>query len=75
MLSFHTQLLRINREEEILMTKEPINLKLISKEGSQKIRQSGKRLLHPGLIVIGIKGLVRKNLSTKEYFIVVRTSL
>ena len=38
MLSFHTQLLRINREEEILMTKEPINLKLISKESSRKIR-------------------------------------
>ena len=64
-ISFNTQLLRINREEEILVTTEPINLRLISKESSRKIRQSGKRLLHLGLIVIGIKGLVRKSLGTK----------
>ena len=42
-----------------------MNLKLFSKEGSKKIRQSGKRLLHLGLIVIGIKGLVRKSLGAK----------
>ena len=29
-LNFNTQLLRINREEEILVTTEPINLTLIS---------------------------------------------
>ena len=65
MLSFNTQLLRINREEKILVKTEPINLRLISKESSRKIRQSGKRLLHLGLIVIEIKRLVRKNLGTK----------
>ena len=65
MLSFHIQLLRINREEEILVTKEPVNLKLFSKEVSRKIRLSGKRLLHLGLIVIGNKGLVRKSLGAK----------
>ena len=47
------------------MTKEPVDLKLFSKEVSRKIRQSGKRLLHLGLIVIGIKGLVRKSLGAK----------
>ena len=46
MLSFHTQMLRINREEEILVTKEPAHLKLINKECSRKIKQSGKRPLH-----------------------------
>ena len=65
MLSFHTQLFRINREEEILVTKEPVNLKLFSKEGSRKIRLSGKGPLHLGLIVIGNKGLVRKSLGAK----------
>ena len=65
MLNFSTQFLRINREEEILVTKEPVNLRLISKESSRKIRQSGERLLHLRLIVIGIKGLVKKNLGTK----------
>ena len=65
MLSFHTQLLRINREEEILVTTEPINLALISKKITRKIKQSGKKLLHLILIVIAIKGLVRKHLGTK----------
>ena len=65
-LHFNIQLLRINREEEILVTIEPINLALISKESTIKIKQSGKKLLHLGLIIIGIKGLVRKNLGTKE---------
>ena len=65
MLNFSTQFLRINREEEILVTKELINLILISKKSSRKIRQSSTRLLHLGLILIGIKGLVRKNLGIK----------
>ena len=47
------------------MTNEPVNIRLISKENSRKKRQSGKRLLHLRLIVIGIKGLVRKSLGTK----------
>ena len=64
-ISFSPQLLRINREEELLVTTEPVNIRLISKESSRKIRQSGKRLLHLGLIVIGIKGLVQKSLGTK----------
>ena len=61
-ISFSSQLLRINREEELLVINEPVNIRLISKESSRKIRQSGKRLLHLGLIIIGIKGLVRKSL-------------
>ena len=47
------------------MTTQPVNIRLISKESSRKIRQNGKKLLHLGLIVIGIKGLVRKGLGTK----------
>ena len=58
-------IIKNKQEKEILVTKEPVNLKLFSKEVSRKIRQSGKRLLHLGLIVIGIKGLVRKSLGTK----------
>ena len=64
-ISFNSQLLRINREEELLVTNESVNTRLISEERSRKIWQSGKRLLHLGLIVIGIKGLVRKSLGTK----------
>ena len=69
-ISFNSQLLRINREEELLVTTEPVNIRLISKESSRKIRQSGKRLLHLGLIVIGIKGLVQKSLGTKVLIVV-----
>ena len=47
------------------MTTEQVNIRLISKENSRKIRQSDKRLLHLGLIVIRIKGLVRKSVGTK----------
>ena len=47
-----------------------MNIRLISKESSKKIRQSGKRLLHLGLIVISIKGLVRKSLGTKVLIVV-----
>ena len=65
-ISFNIQLLRINREEELLVTTEPVNIRLISKESSRKISQSGKMLLHLSLIVIRIKGLVRKNLETKS---------
>ena len=38
---------------------------LVSKESTRKIKQSSKKLLHLGLIVIGIKGLVREHLGTK----------
>ena len=64
-ISFNTQLLRINREEELLVTTDPVNIRLISKKSIRKIRQSGKRLLHLGLTVIEIKGLVRRNLGTQ----------
>ena len=64
-LNLNTQLLRINMEEEILVTTKPINLALVSKESIRKIKQSGKKLVHLGFIIIGIKGLVRKNLGTK----------
>ena len=37
-LNFSIQLLRINKEEEILVTTEPLNLELISKESTQKIK-------------------------------------
>ena len=43
-LNFNTQLLRVNREEEIFVTMEPINLPLINKESTRKIRQNEKRL-------------------------------
>ena len=49
------------------MTTESVNIRLISNESSRKIRQSGKRLLHLGLIVKRIKGLVRKSLGTKVF--------
>ena len=58
-------MLRINWEEEIFITTEPINLPLVSKESTRKIRQNGERLVYLGLIVTGVKGLVRKNLCTK----------
>ena len=64
-ISFKSLLLRINREEELLVTTEPVNIRLISKKSSRKIIQSSKRLLHLGLIVIGIKGLVQRSLGTK----------
>ena len=64
-LNFNTQLLSIDREAEILLTPKPINLALVSKESTRKIKQNGKKLLHLRLIVIGIKGLVRKHLETK----------
>ena len=58
-------MLRINPEEENFVTTEPINLPLVSKESTRKVRQNGKRLVYLGLIVIAIKRLVRKNLCTK----------
>ena len=58
-------MLRTNREEEIFVTTEPINLPLVNKESTGKVRQNGKRLVYLGLIVIGVKGLIRKNLGTK----------
>ena len=36
-INFDSQLLRINREEELLVTNEPVNIRLISKESSRKI--------------------------------------
>ena len=47
-LNFNTQLLRINREEEILVTTESKNLTLVSTESIKKIKQSGKKLVHLG---------------------------
>ena len=41
-LNFNIQHLRINREEEILVTTEPKNLTLVSKESIRKIKQNGK---------------------------------
>ena len=64
-LNFNTQLLRINSEEEIFVTTKPKNLALVSKESTRKIKQSGKKLVHLGLIVIGVKRLVQKSLGTK----------
>ena len=58
-------MLRINQEEEIFVTTEPINLLLVSKKSTRKVKQNGKRLPYLGLIVIEVKGLVRKNLYTK----------
>ena len=49
-INFNSQLLRINREEELLVTNEPVNIRLISKENSKIIRKSGKRLLHLGCL-------------------------
>ena len=37
-ISFGSQLLRINREEELLVTTEPVYIRLISKESNRKIR-------------------------------------
>lgn len=61
-LSFNSQLLRINREEEILVTTNEVRIPLVSLESIRKIKESGKRLVHLGLIVIGIRGLVRKEI-------------
>ena len=52
-------MLRINQEEEIFVTTEPINLLLVSKKSTRKVKQNGKRLVYLRLIVIGVKGLVR----------------
>ena len=41
-ISFRSQLLRINREEELLVTTEPVNIRLISKESSRKIAKVEK---------------------------------
>ena len=58
-------MVRINWEEEIFVTTETINLPLVSKESTREVRKNGKRLVYLGLIVIGVKRLVRKNLCTK----------
>ena len=58
-------MLSINREEEIFVTIELINLPLVSKESTREVRKNGKRLVYLGLIVIAVKRLVRKNLCTK----------
>ncbi|KAK8957539.1 hypothetical protein KSP39_PZI001120 [Platanthera zijinensis] len=63
--NFNTQLLRINREEELLVTNFPNNIKLISQNTISQIKQTDKKLVHLGLIVIGLKGLARKKLGTK----------
>ena len=39
-ISFNSHLLRINREEGLLVTTEPVNIRLISKESSRKIRRN-----------------------------------
>ena len=63
--NFNTQLLQINREKEIFVTIELKNLTIVKKESIRKIKQSGMKLVHLGLIVVGVIGLVRKNLGTK----------
>lgn len=60
-----SSLLKINREEQILVTERAVNLQLVSKQTTREIKKKGRKLAHLGLIIIGIKGLTRKKLGTK----------
>lgn len=44
--------MRINREEEIFVTNNEVRIPLVSLESIRKIKESGKKLIHLGLIVV-----------------------
>ena len=59
-------LYRHYREEQICVTGDDQKyLTLISPESSDEIQKRQMNLMHMGLIIIGLKGLTRKNLGTK----------
>lgn len=61
-----SQLYRHYREEQLsVLGKNSVSLPLINAESIKEIKLVKKDLMHIGLIVIGIKGLTRKNLGTK----------
>ena len=59
-------LYRHYREEQLSVSEDDSeNINLISKESMQEIQKRRMNLMHMGLVVIGLKGLTRKNLGTK----------
>lgn len=59
-LNLMASLLKFSREKEVLVTTNSCNISIISQESIRQIKKNGKCLVHTGLIVIGIKGLTRK---------------
>lgn len=54
------------REEQLSVSEnDSESINLISKEFMQEIQKRRMNLMHMGLVVIGLKGLTRKNLGTK----------
>ncbi|MCF8704108.1 hypothetical protein L3055_11280, partial [Corynebacterium sp. MC-02] len=64
-------LYRHYREEQISALKDNIvNLNLVNLDSMKTIKRTHMTLMHMGLIVIGIKGLARKNLGAKVLIVV-----
>ena len=59
------QLYKHYREEQMCVIKNSHHLSLISSDSTKEILRTNMNLMHMGLIVIGIKGLTKKNLGTK----------
>lgn len=65
MMNINTVLIRSSREESLRVVEESKTIDLISPETIIKIKNSLKKFVHIGLVVIGIKGFGRKELGTK----------
>ena len=67
----NNQLYRHYREEQISVTGEEIvTIDLVNPESLKKIVSNRLTLMHMGLIVVGLKGLTRKNLGTKVLVVI-----
>ena len=67
-------MIRTSREETLSVTTEPVNVKLLSETTIRRLKQEGRRLIHLGMIVIGVKGLVRKQVGGKLLLIIMDKS-
>lgn len=63
--NINTTLIRSIREEEIRVINNSITVDILSPETILKLKRTGKRFFHLGLIIIGIKVLTRKGTGTK----------
>ena len=69
-----TGLIKTSREETLSVTTEPVNVKLLSETTIRRLKQEGRRLIHLGMIVIGVKGLVKKQVGGKLLLIIMDKS-
>ena len=58
-------LYRISREIELSVLTHPVDLRIVSKNIENELKNSGYKYIHQGMYIVGVKGMTRKKLGTK----------